>query len=141
MNEIVMVPVPAHLLPKVYALLARETHFGESTDQHDTPAAPSWNAELLGRAYRESPGPMKAILGYLSDNPGRNVNADELAEKIERTRPQMAGVLGAFGRRTKNRYGQESWPFHATWDGGTERMNYKMDKNVADIIRQVRDAT
>jgi len=145
-TEFVMVPVPVERVREVYAVLAGEAPGDAPTkaadDEGGDPASTllmgDWSEELIARAYRESPGSIVGIFNYLSDNPGREVIADELAQHINRTRAQMAGALGAFGRRTKNRYGRQSWPFHAWWSHESHRVIYKMDADVAEVIREAR---
>jgi hypothetical protein len=49
----------------------------------------------------------------------------------------MAGALGAFGRRWKNRYhgGEEvKWPFAAWWHFDRNTMVYKMSAEAAVVI-------
>jgi hypothetical protein len=52
----------------------------------------------------------------------------------------MAGAVGAFGRRWKNRYhgGKDTkWPFEAWWDYERNVMVYRMPKEVADVIKGI----
>jgi hypothetical protein len=48
----------------------------------------------------------------------------------------MAGLLGAFGRRSKHRYGGQA-PWVTEWDGNREEARHKMETGVAQIIREV----
>lgn len=80
---------------------------------------------------------MKAFLLYLANNPDREISSEEIAPAIKRTRQQMAGVLGAFGRRTKNRYGMETWPFSVGWGFEEQRAIYMMNSETAETICNV----
>ncbi len=52
----------------------------------------------------------------------------------------MAGALGAFGRRWKNRYhgGKKTkWPFESWWDYERNMMMYWMPTEVANVIKGI----
>lgn len=136
MTEFIQVAVPKHRVLEVYALLASEPGNGRS-DQQQFPV-PGWDDELLRRAYGESPDSLANLLVYLSDRPDVIVTAQELAEGIGRTRQQLAGVLGAFGRRVKNRYQMDSWPFEAWEDARKGMLVYRMDAHTAALIQTMR---
>jgi hypothetical protein len=90
--------------------------------------------------YRESPPPMKALLRHLAAHPETTFTAKELAEVIGRKRKQFPGVLGAYGRRVRNRYSMAIWPFRAEHSPENRMFTYEMDnRRVAEIIRQVAD--
>lgn len=142
MTEFVTIPVPSDRVLEVYALLASEAarqpeEAGSALDAADSQDRSGWNAELLARCWRESPSPMKAFLLYLANNPDREISSEEIAPAIHRTRHQMSGMLGAFGRRTKNRYGMGTWPYSARWGFEEHRAIYVMDSATAAIIRNV----
>lgn len=106
-----------------------------------TPASEPAPLSLVERAYRESPPAMVKFLDYLARRPERFVSNDELAAAVGIRRPQLAGVLGAFGRRWANRYQQRSakWFFDAQWmedrESGTWKWHYRMPSGAAEIIR------
>ncbi len=89
--------------------------------------------ELIERAYRESPPTMRRFLSYLTDNANRRVPNDEVAQSIGLTRPQLAGMLGAFGRRWANRYFNADWMVDEA--NGQWKWQYRMPEEAADIIR------
>lgn len=112
----VMMAVPAELVPAVTAFL-------ESQDSSRLPSESSavehpgkeeggfvhgWNRGLVRRAYKESADQMRELLEFLARNPGREVSSYELADAIEAKYGwnTVAGMLGAFGRRSVNRYGR-----------------------------------
>ena len=112
----VMMAIPAELVPMVTTFLENQ----EST--RSKPAYPGdeeartgergfvhgWNRSLVQRAYRESADNMRALLEFLARNPNHEVSAPELADAIEAKYgwKTVAGMLGAFGRRSVNRYGR-----------------------------------
>lgn len=129
-----LVPVPEDRLAAVYAALAN----GRTTTAAVTsPVLGSWTMDDIATMFRQSPRAMKAILRELAKNPGNRLTAPELAERIDRTRNQFAGVLGAFGRRVKNRYGKGDWPFLAEYSHEDGVYIYEMSPEVAELIREV----
>ncbi len=136
MTEFVQVAVPKHRVLEVYALLASESE----NDRHPI-SQKKWNDDLLRLAYDESPDGPADVIEYLSDRPDVIVTSQELSAGIGRTGQQLAGVLGAFGRRVKNRYHMESWPFEAWKDAKQGTMVYRMDARTAELIRTMREET
>lgn len=114
------------------------------TPSGDVQAGEPAGPELVERAYRESPPAMKRFLDYLTDHSGRHVPNDEVAQETAITRPQLAGVLGAFGRRWANRYQKRNskWFFDAEWmadsGNGDWKWHYRMPEEAAQIIRRAR---
>lgn len=140
-EELVKVLVPRSRLLEVYALLGRlatgspaEAAGEAMSDNEDL-----WDDALVERAYRDSSDKMKGLLDHLADNPGRRVRSEELAKVIGYTRPQLAGVLGAFGRRWKNRYRNSGrWFFRAEWSGDERSWLWWMEPEVAEVVRSTR---
>jgi hypothetical protein len=128
---------------EVYALIARLSSLGDdsmSLDSGDTNDDWSRSPELLTRMYEESPKAMKDILRALAARPDEWLTAPELAQAIQH-KPNadwntVAGTLGAFGRRVKNRYKRRSWPFLSQWDHSRGRFLYSMSP---DVARQIND--
>jgi len=108
-----------------------------------TPEQRDVDAALVRRAFSESADAMRRFLSYLADNPSRLIPNHEIAESLGVSRPQLAGMLGAFGRRWANRYAQADgkWFFDAQWriELGTEewKWHYGVTDEVAGIIRSV----
>jgi hypothetical protein len=126
----VNVPVPEDRVPEVYALLA-QPRTAETQGN-------GWSRDEMVRAYRESSAAMKRVFEHLADRPGQEVGADELSSAVGVTRPQLAGVLGAAGRRFANRYKKTAWPFEAQWISDAGMVVYEMTSDVADAIREAR---
>lgn len=145
MQDYINIPVPADRVQEVYELLARpkaspaEAVTPDSAQQGNGHPVP--DNDITSRAYRESSEAMKKVFDHLAANPDRVVPMDELAKAVGYTGPsEMAGALGAFGRRWKNRYhgGKDTkWPFESWWDYERNMMVYRMSKEVADVIKGI----
>jgi hypothetical protein len=132
MAEFVNVPVPPDRVQEVYGLLAR------GAEEAAVNGARGWSRDNLLRAYRESPEAMHKAFDYLAGHAGQEVSTEELAAAIGVTRSQLAGVVGAFGRRKKNRYGEDDLPFRAVWSAGAGMKVYEMSPAVAAVINEAR---
>lgn len=142
-KEFINVPVPADRVEEVYAVLGQPRQSAaEATPAQEHPAEnPPIEEALVIRAYEESPPGMVAVFDYLSEHPDRHVPMKELADGVGRRPDQVGGVLGAYGRRRKNRYGHaKSWPFSSSWDWDTNQGRYKMSAEVAAIIAKARES-
>jgi hypothetical protein len=111
---------------------------------HSTEPGEPASPELIERAYRESPPAMKQFLEYLTDQAGRHVPNEEVAAAIGVSRPQLAGVLGAFGRRWANRYAMRNakWFFDADWmtdASGATKWHYRIARDSAEIITHAKE--
>jgi hypothetical protein len=97
-----------------------------------------WTEELLRRMYRESPKGMKSILTALAERAGEEVSIAEVAQSFTH-KPgadwnNVAGTLGAFEKRVKNRYGLLTSPFDWRRNEG-QGMLYVMSPEVAPSVR------
>ncbi len=151
-QDFVMVPVPPDRVLDVYALLVT------SPPQPDAPPADDWPGErpqwvpapvpfqfeeaLIIRAYKESPPAMKRLMDYLADRPGEIVSSREIGSELGLGWQQLAGVLGAFGRRWHNRYRQPKggWFIEHWWSGDDERVEYRLSERDAGIVRGARSS-
>lgn len=139
-QEFISIPVPRDRVQEVYELLARP-----KSPSDGEPAGPvasvlpiAADSATVERAYRESPPAMRLVFEYLASKPGVKIPMTELASNIARHPHQVAGVLGAFGRRWKGRYhgGKNTpWPFEARWSFEQNLMIYSMPADVAKIIQ------
>ena len=144
-DDLVAVMVPTRLLPAVYRLLG--TQMGVVEAQTATGGSESkegfWTAARVKRAFEESPPSMKSFLKTLARRPEDGLTTDDFFEAVseavgrEYGRQQIAGALGAFGRRVKNRYGADDWPFSAEWDYEIGQFVYTMSADTAEIIRSL----
>src|SRR4051794_38929099 len=97
-GNFVYIPVPAARVREVYALLSDEP------PQAGKPEA-DLSRDLLKRMYTESEPNHRALMRVLAESPDTWLSTKDLGKRLEaRTARQMSGMLGAFGRRSKNRY-------------------------------------
>jgi len=135
--EYVSLPVPVDRVQEVYELLARPSGAG-AVDGVSATSVP-WSEELLQRAYDESSEAMRAVLETLASRPGETIPVTELTEGAGLERGQLPGVLGAFGRRWKNRYrqGEANLPFKSYRSIAAGMTVYEMDAAVAAVLTRV----
>lgn len=151
-EEFVQVPVPAKHVSKVmaYVVALEDEDTGEGSRVVPPPPPPGssndekWSFELLERMYHQSPDSMKKILGYLADRPDKWVRSTELIENLfpGQSSSQFGGITGAFGRRVKNRYEMNTWPFDVNWTPDEHErwsVSYRMPGWVAEKIRSYRE--
>lgn len=147
MEDMVEILVPKKHVVAVYGYIAalEQTEGGNEAPVDEpsggSPVGPDdnedWSPRLLRLMYDQSPPAMVRILEYLADNSDREVPSKELVEAIgpNATNNTLAGTLGAFGRRVKNRYNTEGWPFDAYYSHEYGSLVYVMDGWVAEKLR------
>lgn len=138
-TEFIMVPVPRERVQDVYRLLASEptqSVVAAAAVTRDDEGVP-WSDREITRAYRESPEKMKRFLDYLVSVAGKPATAGETALAVGYTRPQQAGMLGAFGHRVKGRYGRSTWFFDASWSDRQGAWTYTMGQAAAKVLRDL----
>ncbi len=142
MSEFVYVPVPSEHVPAVYRLLAGvdqstiPSPASNPADNPDPAAIP--DPELIRRMYRESYEGHKRLMELLARTPDEWTYTAEVATDLDIAKGSrgVAGMLGAFGRRSKNRYGHQK-PWISEWDGGREEARHMMPAEVADVINSM----
>ena len=142
----VSVMVPEELVTDVYRFIAEQTGkrtvaSEEPDGQRDEPVVSrGWTAKEIKRAYKESPPAMIAFLNTLAAHPGEWLGTKELSDplsaavKREYGWQEMAGMLGAFGRRISNRYKKKTWFFDAERDHENNRWVYRMNPELAELF-------
>jgi hypothetical protein len=140
-DEYVSVLVPKRHLTRTYAFLGsldgsiatQEEPIGDAEDK----LATDWPPELLERQYAESPKFMKRFQKHLADHPGEEFSTRDMADALEAERGwnTVAGALGAYGRRVKNRYKRSTFPFQSRTDYEAGEVYHSMTPEVAEIIR------
>src|ERR1041385_732796 len=142
----VPVPVPRQLVLDVYRFVAERTRLtgeGQPSVRINQPAGlpDDWSASEIRRLYSDSAKNMRAILDAMAARPGEKVYSNDLIEVLSRSRGGTAGssilggTLGAFGRRVKNRYRKNNWPFEAHWIPEINQNYYVMSSAVATILK------
>jgi hypothetical protein len=142
MEGYVLIAVPTQLVPAVTEFIGRQSSGGGPSVREaavarvlekDGDVINGWDQSLIERAYNESADPMRSLLRFLAAHADREVSPDEIAEGIGvKDWNSVAGMLGAFGRRSTNRYRREFFPWETRWDDGKTRI--KMPSSVARII-------
>ena len=148
-DEMVSVMVPRRLVTQVYGLISRLDAGLPVEDAAMVPIAPAtsgdstsdWTDKLLCRMVEESPPAMRDILGLLASRPGESLGAEDLAKSIKGNKHAnwntIAGTLGAFGRRVKNRYESDQWPFTAKYEHAHDGVRYRMTAAMATRIKKI----
>lgn len=145
----VLMAVPAELVPAVTAFLEDQSSGRLSSDhsagrggEEEEGFVHGWNRDLVQRAYRESADQMRRLLRFLADQPNVEVSSYELADAIEARFGwnTVAGMLGAFGRRSVNRYGRDEpmWEYRFDGDG---RILITMPNGPAEAIKSAVEAS
>jgi intein/homing endonuclease len=129
-NDYVYVPVPSDRVEDVYRFLLGLADADGAVD--------SDLERRVVRVYRESDKQFRRLLELLSGFPGQALSTEFVAQELELSRgtSALAGMLGAFGRRTKNRYGG-FWPFERLHNGAEERSELIMNSEIATILGRV----
>jgi hypothetical protein len=130
-DAFVYVPVPSARVAEVYELLAVQP-------DEAAPRIDSERARLLERIYRESDTGFRALLRYLSERPERPIGTRAIAKglELERGTASLAGMLGAFGRRSANRYDGYS-PIETNHNPVKDSTELSMPQMEAEIIRKI----
>ena len=158
-EDLVNVLVPRRHLSQVYGFIASlegaegtarpVTDQGEASEAELTASTAvssnglsldEWTPSRLRKMVDQSPPAMLDILSTLADHPGKWLSMQDLAASIK-DKPDanwntVAGTLGAFGRRVKNRYGIESWPFENRYDHEIRGRVCRMSEDIARLIKQ-----
>ena len=138
-RDIVYVPVPKDLLQSTYEWLA------EAMQDSASPVAVAAQIEpavldegMLRRIYEDSLEPYRRLMELMATRPGEWRYSNEIAADLglEHGARGLAGMLGAYGRRAKHRYGGLK-PWESKWDPAREEMLYMMPADVADTVREL----
>lgn len=125
--EFVYVPVPVGKVEEVFRLLASVPGDSEGSVP-DT-------ERIVRRIFLESEERFRALLHFLAGRPGQPVSTTDTSEALGLPNgvASLAGMLGAFARRSKNRY-DGFWPFERLYNPAQDRAELMMDDNVAAIV-------
>lgn len=144
MEDLVPVLVPKSRVLDVYGFLSRS-----SADAHDddggegdggesgSPARPIWPADTLQRCYKHGSTKFAEFLDHLADNAERAVSGSVVGDAIGYGGHQLAGMLGAAGRRIDNHY-HLPFPFEKEWNATEGVFYYTMPEANAAVIRALR---
>lgn len=138
--ELVSILVPKRHLSRIYGYISTLDEDAASGESAPTPAAdaeePTWTPELVRRQFLESPEIIKRFQKLLAAHPEEWFSTATIATQLNAAKGSktIAGALGAYGRRTSNRYKMTSWPFKHDWNHIEGQQYYSMDKDTAETI-------
>ena len=134
-SDLVSILVPKLHLKEIYGFIS--TLDGEGKPTAETMKAEDWLPDLIRRQFDESPEIIKRFQKILASHPGEKFLTSDMASKLKASKgpKTIAGALGAYGRRTKNRYKMETWPFKNAWNHTEGQQSYWMTAEVAAIIK------
>ncbi len=143
-TDVVYVPVPTQWLSEIYKRLA-ELSSTPATEADAAALAGSvavLDRSLVRRMYDESEKPHRRLMLLMAEHPDEWRYSSEIAAdlELEHGARGLAGMLGAFGRRAKHRYGAQK-PWRSEWDSGREEARHLMPADVAQTIRELAQAT
>ena len=82
-TEFIAVQVPQQYVTKVYELVARlDQEEQDAAGPEDGQPAPDLSEELVASMYRESQGPHRRLMEYLSDHAGEWQTTSEVADAL-----------------------------------------------------------
>lgn len=133
-SELVSILVPKLHLMEIYGFIS--TLDGATTQASETKKAP-WPPDLIRRQFDESPDIIKRFQKVLANHPGEKFLTADIASQLKAAKGSktIAGALGAYGRRTANRYKMKTWPFENAWNHAEGQQSYWMQAEVAAIIK------
>jgi hypothetical protein len=130
-DQWVYVPVPADRVDDVFRFLLGSPAESDAAEEADLD-------RLVERVFRESDEKFRSLLVLLADYPDQPLSTGAVADdlKLYRGTASLAGMLGAFGRRTTNRYG-DFWPFERFYDPAKDESQLVMSAKVAKIVERL----
>lgn len=132
MPNYIMVPVPDEMVPEVMELITKRTTV--ATDIQISPQR-TWD-DTLQQLWPQLDAPIKTFLKTLAKQMGQWVPTGDLLKPLGKSRSQIAGMLGAFGRRCRNHYNGKI-PFDKTWDKASRQYTYRVPPSVAQILNKL----
>lgn len=142
-TEYVQFPVPKERIHEVALLIYGPGEaLPEATGNSEEPAIPMSDEqrdELLTRIYDESEPTFRRLLMLAAEREDPTLPVsfkDVTADMGWPSARSLPGALGAFGRRTKHRYGGY-FPLRRDWDEAAWSWFMSMDADVAAFLREL----
>jgi len=146
-EELISVMVPKKHLTKVYGYIAQLERGEPAQTQGEGEQGPAgarasdeWTPSRIRKMVQQSPPAMRDILRALAEHAGQWMTTEELAGAIQNNADAdwktVAGTLGAFGRRVRNRYGLETLPFDRRHDHEARGKVHRMSSEIAAQVLQ-----
>lgn len=87
---------------------------------------------------RDISEPMKAVLSALYRSGDEMMSISKLCEASDYTRPQFAGLMGAFGRRISHTqgYDEDTYFFKTEWDEDNDEWTYNLPLSVREALEK-----
>jgi hypothetical protein len=128
--DYVYIPVRVDQVDTVLRFLA------DLSDPHRQVVDDSDFERKVQRIYLESEKKFRALLQLLADQPERRITSAQVARSLGLPNGpgSVAGMLGAFARRSKNRYGSY-WPFERLQNPADETTELMMDSRTAAVVK------
>lgn len=127
-EQLIPVMVPQSRLTAVYHLLGMEPSKEVS--------ALTWTQEELQKVWNESDKPMRNFLTMIAGAPGEISSEMLMACRGTVNRRQLAGQLGAFGRRIKHRHAGKQL-YQQRWDKTNDEYLYSMTPEIKEFFQKV----
>lgn len=126
----VYVPVPVAQVEDTFRFLAGLSEAGDE--------AHLGLERVVKRVYLESEERFRDLLRFLAGHPGRSFSTADIAEELRLPNgaASLAGMLGAFARRSKNRY-DGFWPFERLYNSAQDRAELVMEDKVAALVNAI----
>ena len=112
-----------------------------TTDEPDNPEAPRefLSTEFARRVLKRRPlsNAQLTALRTLEEAYPEWVTRDELCEATGYTAHQLAGLMGAFGRRMSHTegYSEGAWIFDTKWRDSAGALDYRLPETVLEALR------
>lgn len=141
-NDVAYVPVPTQWLSEIYKRLAELSSAQEADAAERGESEGVLDRRLVQRMYEESEEQHRRLMLLMAEHPDEWRYSGEIAAdlELEHGARGLAGMLGAFGRRAKHRYGEQK-PWRSEWDSGRAEARHLMPADVARTIRELAQAT
>jgi hypothetical protein len=146
-DEVVMVPVPARLLPDVYRLLSQLAHSDASADASGAgktvaggeavlvdQAQGKWTREMVDELWAEIAGSgLENVLNAIARESPQWLAFSDLAEITEIDRGGLRAELANLSKVAKRLFGRRTWPMSVR--AGIvkiDEMGYRMPEQIAE---------
>lgn len=137
-EDFVYVPVPTRWVEDIYQRLGELAATGPDAGGVKVPD--TLDESLVGRMFAESQEKHRKLMLFLAEHPNQWFTTPQLASDLGLDSPrQLAGMLGAFGRRSKHRYGGRT-PWESAWDPNQEVSRHSMTDEIAAAVLAAAEA-
>jgi hypothetical protein len=138
LSDFVYIPVPAKWATAVYKTIAELALDDVPAKDEQAAAITALDAALVERMYRESHAGHRRLMQFLADHPGEWFYTSEIASALDHENGArgVAGMLGAFQKRSNHRYGGLK-PWESDWDDTREESRHRIEPEHATVINAI----